>query len=107
LPVDLVCSRIFPVAAIVHGGRIDEQSFHTRQRPLSEDAALLRGLGIAFLSKLEQLSQRTRWPVASEKHKTFSFAMTISSSLSDAAPIVYNHVKPRLLSGQHFAKGSV
>jgi hypothetical protein len=23
------------------------------------------------------------------------------------APIVHNHVKPRLLSGQHFAKGSV
>jgi len=52
--------------------------FHARQRPLSEDAALLRELGIAFLSKLEQLSQRARWPVAREKHKTSSFAMTIS-----------------------------
>ena len=46
-------------------------------RLMSEDAALLRELGIALLSKLEQLSQRARWPVAGEKHKTSSFAMII------------------------------
>ena len=36
---------------------------------MSEDAALLRELGIALLSKLEQLSQRARWPVARENIK--------------------------------------
>src|SRR5438132_1636493 len=87
-----------PMAAVVYVGRIDEQRaplpagvsnamqhvhVHSRARqcPLSEDATLLRELGIALVSKLEQLSQRTRWPVAREKHKTSSFAMTISKHL--------------------------
>src|SRR4030095_16889520 len=59
--------------------RLHEHSSHVLSNcSYSRRAALLRELGIAFLSKLEQMSQRARWPVAREKHKTSSFAMTIS-----------------------------
>ena len=63
-----------PPAAVQEVARIRIIArFHARQRPLSEEAAPLRELGIAFLSKLEQLSQRARLPVAREKDKNLFF----------------------------------